>query len=163
MTRLTKGLALGTALALGSPALAEVTVLGWPGGPEETALRAATEAYNALPDVAEENTVELIFFSREGFYDKLAADLAAGSTAFDVNLIATYSIGRYAPFMTPVDLGPQAAETFGESVLATMQYEGQQYGVPTDLSAHFMYFRQDLIDQLLSDTAAQERYTEIAQ
>ena len=94
MTRLTKGLALGTALALASPALAEVTVLGWPGGPEETALRAATEAYNALSDVAEENKVELIFFSREGFYDKLAADLAAGSTAFDVNLIATYSIGR---------------------------------------------------------------------
>ena len=33
MTRLTKAFALGTALALASPALAEVTVLGWPGGP----------------------------------------------------------------------------------------------------------------------------------
>jgi accessory colonization factor AcfC len=34
--------------ALGaSQALAEVTVLGWPGGPEETALRAAAETYNA--------------------------------------------------------------------------------------------------------------------
>ena len=163
MTRLTKAFALGTALALASPALAEVTVLGWPGGPEETALRAATEAYNALPETAEENKVELIFFSREGFFDKLAADLAAGSTAFDVNLIATYSVGRYAPFMTPVDLGSDAAGTFGESVLATMQYEGQQYGVPTDLSLHFMYYRRDLIDQLLADAAAQQTYSEIAQ
>jgi multiple sugar transport system substrate-binding protein len=163
MTRLTKGLALGTALALASPALAEVTVLGWPGGPEETALRAAAEAYNALPDLAEENKVELIFFSRDGFFDKLAADLAAGTTAFDINLIATYSIGRYAPFMTPVDLGPDAASTFGESVLTTMQFEGQQYGVPTDLSAHFMYFRQDLIDALLADPAQAEVYARIAQ
>ena len=32
-------------LAAGAvPALAQVTVLGWPGGPEETALRAAAEA-----------------------------------------------------------------------------------------------------------------------
>ncbi|EYD74967.1 hypothetical protein Rumeso_03479 [Rubellimicrobium mesophilum DSM 19309] len=163
MTRLTKAFALGTALALASPALAEVTVLGWPGGPEETALRAATEAYNARPETTEDNKVELIFFSREGFFDKLAADLAAGTTAFDVNLIATYSIGRYAPFMTPVDLGSDAAGTFGESVLSTMQYEGQQYGVPTDLSLHFMYYRKDLIDQLLADTAAQQKYSEIAQ
>lgn len=163
MTRLTKALALGAALALASPALAEVTVLGWPGGPEETALRAATEAYNARSEVAENDKVELIFFSRDGFYDKLAADLAAGTTAFDANLLATYSIGRYAPFMTPVDLGPQAQDTFGEAVLSTMQYDGQQYGVPTDLSLHFMYYRKDLIDQLLSDPAAQERYGQIAQ
>jgi multiple sugar transport system substrate-binding protein len=80
--------------------------------------------------VAEENKVELIFFSRDGFFDKLAADLAAGTTAFDVNLIATYSIGRYAPFMTPVDLGPEAAATFGEAVLATMQFDGGQFGCP---------------------------------
>ena len=34
-------------LSLGmSASLAEVTVLGWPGGPEETALRKAAEVYN---------------------------------------------------------------------------------------------------------------------
>jgi hypothetical protein len=32
---------------------AEVTVLGWPGGPEEAALRAVTEVYNAKADLAE--------------------------------------------------------------------------------------------------------------
>ncbi len=171
MTRFTKGPALISALAsalvvtLGSagPALAEVTVLGWPGGPEEAALTAAAEAYNARPDLAEEDRVELIFFSREGFFDKLAADLAAGTTAFDANLIATYSIGRYAPFMTPVDLGPEAAGTFGEAVLATMQFDGQQFGVPTDLSLHFMYYREDLIDALLADPEAQATFTRIAE
>ena len=164
LRRLLAGAAL-TALSAtafsATAALADVTVLGWPGGPEETALRAAAEAYNAA--AAEADKVNLIFFNRDGFFDKLAADLAAGSQEFDVNLVATYAIGRYAPFMDPVTLPDGAAELFGDKVLATMQFGGEQYGVPTDLSLHFMYYRQDLIDQLLSDEAWKARYAEIAQ
>lgn len=151
------------AIAAGGLAQAEVTVLGWPGGPEEAALRAVTEIYNAKPDLAEENKVELLFTSRDGFFDKLQVDLAAGSTAFDVNLIATYSIGRYAPFMEPITLSDQAGAVFGDTVLKTMQFDGAQYGVPTDLSLHFLYFRQDLIDALMADDAAKAKYAEISQ
>lgn len=151
------------AIASGGMAQAEVTVLGWPGGPEEAALRAVTEIYNAKPDLAAENKVELLFTSRDGFFDKLQVDLAAGSTAFDVNLIATYSIGRYAPFMEPVTLSEQAGAVFGDTVLKTMQFDGQQFGVPTDLSLHFLYFRTDLIDALMADDAAKAKYTAIAQ
>lgn len=151
------------AIAISGMAQAEVTVLGWPGGPEETALRAVTEIYNARPDLAVENKVELLFTSRDGFFDKLQVDLAAGSTAFDVNLIATYSIGRYAPFMEPIALSDQAGAVFGDTVLKTMQFDGNQYGVPTDLSLHFLYFRKDLIDALLADDAAKAKYTAIAQ
>ena len=151
------------AALLAGPALAEVTVLGWPGGPEEAALRAVTEIYNARPDLAEENKVELLFTSRDGFFDKLQVDLAAGSTAFDVNLIATYSIGRYAPFMEPITLSDEAGAVFGDTVLSTMQFDGAQYGVPTDLSLHFLYFRQDLIDALMADDAAKARYGDISE
>lgn len=151
------------AIAAGGLAQAEVTVLGWPGGPEEAALRAVTELYNAKPDLVEENKVELLFTSRDGFFDKLQVDLAAGSTAFDVNLIATYSIGRYAPFMEPITLSDQAGAVFGDTVLKTMQFDGAQYGVPTDLSLHFLYFRQDLIDALMADDAAKAKYAEISQ
>jgi multiple sugar transport system substrate-binding protein len=148
--------------ALGfSQAWADVTVLGWPGGPEEAALRKAAEVYNAK--AADPDKVKLIFFNRDGFFDKLAADLAAGSKDFDINLLATYAIGRYAPFMDPITLPDSAKATFGEKVLATMQYGGKQYGVPTDLSLHFMYYRKDLIDQLLSDPAWKKRYEEISQ
>jgi multiple sugar transport system substrate-binding protein len=162
---LTSRLALAACLAAfaGGAANAEVTVLGWPGGPEETALRAAADAYNAKSDVAEADKVELLFFNRDGFWDKLQADLAAGSTAFDANLIATYSIGRYAPFMEPISLPGSAADVYGEAVLTTMQFEGQQYGVPTDLSLHFLYYRSDLIDALLADDVAKARYAEISQ
>src|SRR5665647_2028870 len=113
------------ALALPTASQAAVTVLGWPGGSEETALRAAVEAYNAKDSVAADDKVELLFFNREGFYDKLQADMAAGSDAFDINLLATYAIGRYAPYMEPVDLGPDAVKTYGEAVLKTMQYDGK--------------------------------------
>jgi len=162
MARIRKSLAAAAFVAaLGATsASAEVTVLGWPGGPEETALRAVAETYNATASDADK--VKLIFFNRDGFFDKLAADLGAGSKEFDINLLATYALGRYAPFMDPIELPESAAETFGEKVLATMQYDGKQYGVPTDLSLHFMYFRQDLIDQLLSDDAWKAKYTEIA-
>jgi len=144
-----------------SQAWADVTVLGWPGGPEEAALRKAAEAYNAK--AADADKVKLIFFNRDGFFDKLAADLAAGSKDFDVNLLATYAIGRYAPFMDPIALPATAKDVFGEKVLATMQYGGKQYGVPTDLSLHFMYYRKDLIDQLMADPAWKKRYEEISQ
>jgi multiple sugar transport system substrate-binding protein len=148
--------------ALGiSSALAEVTVLGWPGGPEEAALRKAAEAYNSK--AADADKVKLIFFNRDGFFDKLAADLAAGSKEFDINLLATYAIGRYAPFMDPIELPASAKDVFSDKVLATMQYDGKQYGVPTDLSLHFMYYRKDLIDQLMSDAAWKTKYGEISQ
>lgn len=151
------------ALCLGLPAAAEVTVLGWPGGPEETALRAVAEMYNAREDVAQEDKVELLFTSRDGFFDKLQVDLAAGSTAFDANLIATYSIGRYAPFMEPVTLSDEAQTVFGDTVLSTMQFDGRQFGVPTDLSLHFLYYRSDLIEDLLADDAAAQVYGDISE
>ena len=163
MRRWTSGM-IGAALlaAVGmSQASAEVLVLGWPGGPEEEALRQAAETYNA--DAAEADQVKLIFFNRDGFFDKLAADLAAGSQEFDINLLATYAIGRDAPFMEPVTLPDEAGDVFSDKVLATMQFDGQQYGVPTDLSLHFMYYRKDLSEQLLSDSDWQTRYGEISQ
>lgn len=161
---LIKSTLTGLVLLAGSQTtLAEVTVLGWPGGPEETSLRAATELYNAKDDVADENKVDLIFFSREGFFDKLQADLAAGTDAFDVNLLATYSIGRYAPYMDPISLSDESEAVFGDTVLSTMQYDGKQYGVPTDLSLHFLYYRSDLIDALMSDDDARARYAEISE
>ena len=147
---------------LAGAARAEVTVLGWPGGPEETALRAVAKVYNGKSGTADADKVDLIFFNRDGFWDKLQTDLAAGGGDFDLNLLATYAIGRYAPFMEPVDLPASAQDIFGQKVLGTMQFDGKQYGVPTDLSLHFMYFRQDLIDKLLSDPDWQKRYGEIS-
>ncbi len=148
------------AAALPGLANAKVVVLGWPGGSEETALRATTDLYNKT--AADADKIELLFFNRDGFFDKLQADMAAGSNAFDVNLVATYSIGRYAPYMEPIELNADAPKVFGDAVLKTMQFDGKQYGVPTDLSLHFMYYRRDLIDALIADPDAKAKYAEIS-
>jgi multiple sugar transport system substrate-binding protein len=153
------GLLAAWVIGLGA-ARAEVTVLGWPGGPEEAALRATAEAYNKT--VADADKVKLIFFNRDSFWDKLETDLAAGTTEFDVNLTATYAVGRYAPFMDPIELSAAAHESFSDGVLKTMQYEGKQYGVPTDLSLHFMYYRSDLMQKLISNPDWQAKYAAIA-
>jgi multiple sugar transport system substrate-binding protein len=163
-SRCKAALAGAALLLLGTAgATADVTVLGWPGGPEETALRAVAKIYNEQAGIADADKVKLIFFNREGFWDKLQADLAAGSSEFDLNLVATYSLGKYAPFMQPVDLPADAAKVFGEKVLKTMQYDGKQYGVPTDLSLHFMYVRKDLMEKLLTDDGWKKTYGEISQ
>ena len=157
---------LGACAALLSaalPASAEVTVAGWPGGPEEIALRKVADLYNAMAGRTDDDKVKLLFFNREGFFDKLQADMAAGSTTFDINLVATYSLGKYAPFMDPITLPPSASDAFGATVLKTMQYDGKQFGVPTDLSMHFMYVRKDLIEKLLSDDSWKKTYGEIAE
>jgi oligopeptide/dipeptide ABC transporter ATP-binding protein len=44
-----------------------------------------------------------------------------------------------------------------------MTYKGKLYGVPTDISLHFTYYRKDLVDQLLSDAAWKQRYAEVAE
>ncbi|MGV1756576.1 ABC transporter substrate-binding protein [Rhizobium sp. A22-96] len=149
-----------SATALPGLANAKVVVLGWPGGSEETALRATTDLYNKTASDADK--IELLFFNRDGFFDKLQADMAAGSDAFDVNLVATYSIGRYAPYMEPIELNADAPKVFGDTVLKTMQFDGKQYGVPTDLSLHFMYYRKDLVDALIADPDAKAKYAEIS-
>lgn len=149
-----------SATALPGLANAKVVVLGWPGGSEETALRATADLYNKTASDADK--VELLFFNRDGFFDKLQADMAAGSNAFDVNLVATYSIGRYAPYMEPIELNADASKVFGDTVLKTMQFDGKQYGVPTDLSLHFMYYRKDVVDALIADPDAKAKYAEIS-
>ncbi|TIX86880.1 extracellular solute-binding protein [Rhizobium sp. P44RR-XXIV] len=149
-----------SATALPGLANAKVVVLGWPGGSEETALRATTDLYNKTASDADK--IELLFFNRDGFFDKLQADMAAGSDAFDINLVATYSIGRYAPYMEPIELNADAPKVFGDTVLKTMQFDGKQYGVPTDLSLHFMYYRKDLVDALIADPDAKAKYAEIS-
>jgi multiple sugar transport system substrate-binding protein len=165
MKRFIRTIASAVALATltATSALAGVTVLGWPGGPEEAALRKVIEAYNGQAGLAENDKVSAIFFNLDGFWDKLQTDLAAGTKEFDINLTATYAVGRYAPYMEPITLPEASKAVISDKVAATMQFDGKQYGVPTDLSLHFMYFRKDLMDQLMTDAAWKARYAEISE
>ncbi len=145
-------------------ARAEVTLLFWP-GPESEAMQKVIDAWNAGPGKAPDDQVKQLLFSRQGYFDKEIADLAAGSKEFDVALVTTYTLGRYAPFLDPIgqDLSPDVKTLFAPVALGSLALNGEQYGVPTDISLHFTYYRKDLIDRLLTDDAWKKSYAAIAQ
>ena len=151
------------ALAIGwaHAASAEVTLLFWP-GPESEAMQKVIDAYNAGPGKGAQ--VKQLLFSRQGYFDKEIADLAAGSKEFDLALVTTYTLGRYAPFLEPVggSLPPDTKQRFAPVALDSLAFQGQQLGVPTDISLHFAYYRTDLIDRLLKDKGWQAKYAELA-
>lgn len=163
MTMLRKTLLAGLALPfLTSAALAgEVTLLFWP-GPESEAMQKVLDAYNAGPGQADGVTVKQLLFSRQGYFEKEQADLAAGSSEFDLALVTTYTLGRYAPYLDPIDVPADAKAAFAPVSLQSLTLDGKLYGVPTDISVHFLYYRKDLVDRLLSDPEWQKRYAAIA-
>ena len=150
------------ALAIAAvPVMADITVLAWPGGPQEEALRKVVAQYNETS----ESQAELLYFSRDNFFDKMLADVAAGSKDFDVMLTATYNVGKYAPFMTPINdlINDEVLSTYPQGAIDTQSYEGNVYGMPTDLSLHFLYYREDLINELLSNAAWKAKYAKISE
>lgn len=155
---------LVAALGLASAQSTEVTLLFWP-GPESEAMQKAIDAYNGGQGQTDKVSVKQILFSREGYFDKELTDLAAGSKEFDMALVTTYTLGRYAPYLSPLDsyLNKQNLSAFIPSAVASLNFQGKQYGVPTDVSNHFTYYRKDLVDRLLKDTAWQARYRQISQ
>jgi multiple sugar transport system substrate-binding protein len=145
-------------------AQADVTLLFWP-GPESDAMQKVIDAFNDGPGAEHGFKVDQLLFSREGYFDKEIADLAAGSTEFDLALVTTYTLGRYAPFLEPLDqyLAPNVKDVFAAVALDSLSADGKVFGVPTDLSLHFLYYRKDLIDQLMSDQAWKDAYRRVTQ
>lgn len=161
---LAAGAAIIASVLTASAALADITILAWPGGPAEAALRKVVDNYNETVGKEAGSKATLLYFSRDNFFDKMLSDSAAGSKEFDVMLTATYNVGKYAPFMTPIDdlITEDVKKTFPQSALDSQSYDGHVYGIPMDLGVHFLYYRKDLIDKLLTDDAWKAKYTEIA-
>lgn len=155
---------LATALST-SAAFADITILAWPGEPSESAFRKVLDLYNTTEGAKNNSKASVIYFSQQGFKEKMLADVAAGSKEFDVMLTSTYDVGLYAPFMTPIDdlITDNVYEVISKNAIETQKFEGKTYGIPTDLSLHFLYYRKDLIDQLNSDPAWKAKYEEISE
>ena len=143
----------------------EITILAWPGGDPEKALRAIVDDYNAGQGATDGVTADLIYFSRDSFKEKMLTDVAAGSTEFDLMVTSTYDIGRYAPFMSPIDeiIDDAVYEVFPPNALESQKFDGNVYGIPNDLSLHFLYYREDFIEELLSNDAWQQMYGDISE
>ncbi len=162
--RLASLIAAAAAMLLGATAArADVTLLFWP-GPESQAMQKVVDAFNAGPGKTGGFQVRQLLFSRTGYFDKEMADLAAGSKDFDLSLVTTYTLGRYAPFLEPVEsyLPADTGKAYAPVALDSLTFGGKLYGVPTDISLHFLYYRSDLIATLLKSPAWQKSYGDLA-
>jgi multiple sugar transport system substrate-binding protein len=140
-----------------------VTLLFWP--PENENMQVVIDAYNEGPGAEGGVFVDQLVFSRQGYFDKELADLAAGSTEFDLALVTTYTLGRFAPYLESIGdcVSEEVFDVMLPASTQSMRFGGELYGIPTDVSLHFMYYRQDLIDELLQNEEWRQRYAEIAE
>jgi ABC-type sugar transport system, periplasmic component len=144
-----------------------VTVAYWP-GPESEAMQKVVDWWNANRAQETGIQVRLLTFSRQDFFTRQLVALAAGSTEFDIAFTTTYIVGETAPYLEPLDEYFASSATgdlsvYIPSTLESLTFDGRLYGIPTDVSNHFLYYRTDLIDELLSNQAWQERYAEITE
>ncbi len=149
MKRFLVALALFSALLVF--AATKVSMVYWP-GPESEAMQKVVDYWNSTTGKKLGIEVEIINFSREGFWEKQETLLNARSSAVDIVFVATYIIGRLAPHLVPLEGFSLDPQVFIASALESMSFEGFLYGLPLDVSNHFLYYRKDLLDKLLTDT-----------
>lgn len=140
----------------------KVSMVYWP-GPESEAMQKVVDYWNSTDGKKLGIEVEIINFSREGFWEKQETLLNARSSSVDIVFIATYIIGRLAPHLVPLEGFELNPGVFIASALESMSYEGFLYGLPLDVSNHFLYYRKDLMEKLLSDSAWKIKYEELSQ
>src|SRR5436189_5594794 len=59
--------------------------------------------------------------------------------------------------------GEGSLQIFLPSARDSLSFQGKPYAIPMDVSNHFIYYRSDYLDRLLTDSAWQRSYTDIAQ
>lgn len=139
-----------------------VTMLYWP-GPESDAMQKVVNHYNQSQGGQDGVEVKMAPAPREGFWEKESAMMGSDNKDVDVYFTASYKIGEHKNDLLPLDdkLGDSLKLYIGTTI-DSLKNGGQTYAIPTDVSNHFMYYRKDLIDQLLSDAVWQATYKEVS-
>ncbi|MEX2461751.1 MAG: sugar ABC transporter substrate-binding protein [Paenibacillaceae bacterium] len=139
-----------------------VNMLYWP-GPESDAMTKVVSTYNDGQGKRDGVEVKMAPAPREGFWEKESAMMASNSTDVDIYMTASYKVGEHKGHLLPLDdkLG-DGFKTFIGTTVDSLKNEGHVYGIPMDVSNHFMYYRKDLIDKLMNDADWQAKYKEIS-
>jgi multiple sugar transport system substrate-binding protein len=139
-----------------------INMLYWP-GPESDAMSKVVAAYNNGQGKKDGVEVKMAPAPREGFWEKESAMMSANGSDVDIYMTATYKIGEHKGHLVPLEdkLG-DGLKTFIGTTVDSLKNDGHVYGLPMDVSNHFMYYRKDLIKKLLSDAAWQAKYKQIS-
>jgi multiple sugar transport system substrate-binding protein len=120
-------------------------------GPEAEGMKEVARQYTERTG----NPVEIIEQGRDTYLTLIPTQLLAGTSAFDLAFIQSTMVGELADAgaILPLDayldaLAPeQRADVDLDDILVPALYEGQIFGLPTDISTYFAYYRSDLIPQ----------------
>lgn len=132
----------------------------WP-GPEGDAMQKVVTAYNARQGKKDGVKVQMILLSRTDTFAKEATLMKARSKEWDVYFTASYLVAQHAPYLQP--LTGVVRSKYLPAAVDSLRVKGAQMALPLDTSLHFLYYRKDLVDALLKDSAAQAAFTAVAQ
>lgn len=134
-------------------------MVAWP-GPEGDAMAKVVDAYNSNQGNKDGIKVELTLLSRQDTFSKETALMASKSADMDIYWTASYNVGQFAGSLEPLQ-GIDTGNYFPVAVDG-LKYKDELYGLPLDVSNHFLLYRKDLVDALLTDPSAQAEYAKIS-
>ncbi|GAA1604022.1 sugar ABC transporter substrate-binding protein [Kribbella hippodromi] len=137
-----------------------VKMVLWP-GPEGDAMSKVVDAYNAGQGSKDKIKVEMTLLSRQDTFSKEATLMAAKSSQQDIYFVASYNVGQYANSLDP--LTSVDASNYFPVAVDGLKYQDKQYALPLDVSNHFLLYRKDLVDALLSTKSQWPAYQAVAQ
>jgi multiple sugar transport system substrate-binding protein len=140
----------------------QVKMVLWP-GPEGDAMQQVVDTYNAGQGVEDGIEVEMILLSRDDTFAREATEIGAQSSNVDIYFTASYNVGFFATGLDPIDDLELDESLYFPAAINGLKINGEQYALPLDVSNHFLYYRTDLIDELLSNADWQATYRTISE
>ncbi len=132
----------------------------WP-GPESQAMSHVLSYYNSHQGKQDHVKIEQVLLGRSGSLSKIGAMISAHSSEVSGYLTTSYNVAQYANALVPLSQKVNFSR-YIPSAVNSMKVRGQVYGVPTDVSNQFLYYRKDLIQKLLTDPAWKKKYAKIS-
>lgn len=147
-------LALTTAL-VSTPSLAEAINVLVEGGGEQLQ-KAIAEKFTAETGIEVNFTV----VPYTGVYEKLSAEIASGTSNYDVATIDVIWMAKFADFAEPLDaLFTEAVKTdLPPALLADAQFGGKFIGMPAWANAEILFYRSDLFSDPAQQAAFKEKF-----
>jgi multiple sugar transport system substrate-binding protein len=136
-----------------------VKMVAWP-GPEGDALSKVVTKYNADQGKKDGVKVSVTLLSRQDTFSKETALMATKSSNMDIYFTASYNIGQYAPSLEP--LSGVDTSAYLPVAVDGLKYKDKLYALPLDVSNHFLYYRKDLVEKLLSDPSQKAEYEKVS-
>lgn len=126
-------------------------------GPEADSMSKVVNAFNSGQGSKDKIHVEIDQLSRTDTFAKEAALMSTNSSDYDIYRTTSYLIAQHAPYLEPLTLN---GDNYFKVALDSLQVDGKQYGIPLDPSVNLVYYRTDLIDQMLKDAPTFEKISQ---